>query len=469
MNSDQRKVVFAVSVIVGLSLFMITGLTFVIMPMSEQLELEALRVANILAVPSIAALMVVFLVGHVIDQFGHRKLFIVASLVFSAGSGVLVVSTSFLTIQLGLALCGAAAVSMQIAGISLIQKATVTGRAQASAFANYEMVFPLAFIMIPLATAAILQITNWRFMVAIWFLAGIVMSVVSARLIEKDTPTRTNGEWLTPLLADISLVGAAYSLARVGDALSSPQSFFLGVTISIGAGITCAILVKRLPNPGLSLPAIDGALIRALILGVGVVALVGILTFVSIALHYYYGLTLLEAALAIVPAQLGAALGARVLAKFVLIRWGGLKGSQILALALSISFLSLVFVTESTSFWYIVGAATLFSFLGMASLTTLNAEVMRQAPQGLTGNVSAFRTASSAIGAALGVGVLGRILLSTSPLDEELVTSASVQAQEFATSLRLVGVLACLLTFSLWIVLTFTISRLRHQSKLTDV
>ena len=195
-------------------------------------------------------------------------------------------------------------------------------------------------------------------------------------------------------------------------------------------------------------------MLRVLLLCVALVSFVGLVTFVSIALEFFYEMTPYEAALAIIPAQIGAVLGAKVLASHMIHRFGGIHAARHLMLALAISMLPLIMVNSQTSIVILIAIAAIFSFAGMAALTVLNTQVMRLAPVDRAGPVSAFRTAASSVGAALGVGILGAIVISSVRVDEGVSDVSGAQIEHLASSLRIDGVIAFLVAIFGWMALS---------------
>ena len=90
----------------------------------------------------------------------------------------------------------------------------------------------------------------------------------------------------------------------------------------------------------------------------------------------------------------------------------------------------------------------------MAALTVLNTQVMRLAPVDRAGPVSAFRTAASSVGAALGVGILGAIVISSVRVDEGVSDVSGGQIEHLASSLRIDGVIAFLVAIFGWMALS---------------
>lgn len=461
MTAAQRRITLAVCLIVGMSLLMSAGLTFLVSPMAEALGLADNVVEDVLAMPSVAALIMVFSAGQLGDRLGARRTLVIASAAFSVGAVFIVFASNEYPVEIGLAICAAAAVTMQIVGVSLLQQSTGEGPAQVSAFTSFGVVFPLAFLVFPVATARLLQVSDWRLVPLIWIAAGILMLVISLVLLESNQPSRAGGEWGTPLLAGIAFASGTRAISEIDDVILDPALLGISVGVCAIAATACFIAWRRARQPSFTLSPIRGAQLPLFLLAIALVSLSGLLTYVSIAVEYLYDMTPYEASLAIIPAQIGAILGAKFLAKRTIRRWGGLRAARILMLALAGAMLPMLLLQVDSPLWFLSGAATLFSFIWMAVLTVLNAEVMRRSPSGSTGAVSSFRTAASSIGAAIGVGVLGTIVISSMPVEAGAAAVDLDQLARITNSLRLDSLLASAIALAGWGVLTIAERRSR--------
>jgi MFS family permease len=468
MTRDQRRIVFAVCVIVGLSLLMASGLTFLITPMVENLGLSDAFVEDILAAPSAAALLAVFAAGQLGDRFGHRKTLVTSSLIFSFGACILALANGAGMVEIGLTICAASAITMQIVGVGLLQRVTVEGRAHVSAFTTYGMVFPIAFLVFPLGTAGLLQVTHWRLIPLIWVIAGLLMVIITLIFLDSNSSTVSSGGWTVPILAGVSLAAGARALAEISQVENEFVNVAIGLLVSLLAALGCVVVVRRSPQASPFFSAIEDGMQRTLLVCVALVSLVGIVTFISIALEFFYDLTSYEAALAIIPAQIGAILGAKFLATRAINRLGGYRASRYLMLAIAITMLPLLLVQPATPAWYLVVVATAFSFAGMAALTVLNTEVMRRSPHEKSGEVSAFRTAASSLGGALGVGILGTIVISSVRMDEGTGDVTATQLDHLAASLRIDGALASVIPVLGWGALTIVQRRSSGKGPLSN-
>ena len=453
MTPEQRRVTLAVCLVVGMSLLMAAGLTFLVTPMARDLGLGQASVEDILAMPSVAALIMVFSAGQLGDRLGARSALLIASTVFSLGALLLVTASSEVPVQFGLALCGAAAVTIQIVGVSLLQQVTGRGPAQVMAFTTFGVVFPLAFLVIPVATARLVQVADWRIVPAVWVLAGVAMLAVTGLMLGPGERVTSAGEWVTPLLAGVAFAGAARAIAEVDDLGPHPGVVGTAVLVACAAGIACVLATRRNPGASFSTRPIRAHQLPILLLVVALVSLSGLLTYVSIAVEYLYDMTPFEASIAIIPAQIGAIVGAKVLAKRAIERWGGMQAARVLLLGLAAATMPLALLQVGTPLWLLTGLATLFSFLWMGVLTVLNTEVMRRAPREQTGAVSAFRTAASSLGGAIGVGVLGTIVIANLPVEAGVDAVSLEELTGLTNSLRLDGLLSAVIVLVGWSVL----------------
>ena len=464
MTADQRRIVIAVCVVYFLSLLMIGGLAFLITPMADDLNLKDGTVQYILAIPSVVALVVVFSAGQIASRFGSRRTIVFAGLGFSVGSFIMCAAPDALLLQVGLGICAATAMTMQIVGVGLLQKATVKGEAQVSAFTTFGMVAPLAFLTIPLATSQVLTITNWRLVPLAWVIGGIVIAIVAHRRLDPRSETLPVGEWVTPLLAGVAVAGAARAIAQLGNAEETPQLILTSVLAAVLAGTACALIVRRRQSASFSTSAIRGPMMRPMLLGVTLVTFVQLLTYVIIALQFIYEFSAVSAAVATIPAQLAGILGAKFLAKKAIKRWGSFNASRGLLLAIAVTMLPLLALTDSTPAWLLVAIATAFCFTTTAALTSFNTDVMRRSPDGATEEVSSFRAASSSVGAAICAGVFGIVILSRTPIAAGAAAITAAESADMLNGLRLAGVISACVAVAGAAMLTFMQRRATPES-----
>ena len=468
MTTAQHRITLAVSVIVGLTLLVITGLTFLVEPLTQDLALSDEATEQALVAPTIASLLVVFIAGRAGDRFGQRRTIVVAAAVFTLGAAVLASAQAESGVIIGLALCGAGAIVIQVVALSVLQRTAPDGKAHTAAFTTYGAVFPIAFLIFPIATAYLLSLVDWRWIPVLWAVAGIVVIAMSMLMLDRDEARGSIGEWASPILAGIALTAGTQVLNELGERPPDGRILAFGGAVFVVAIFALIMVMKRATNPGFSLRPIEGAMMRPLMIGVALVALVQILTYVSISIEYLYEMTPFQASLVIAPAQLGAIVGAKFVAGWSIRWWGVERSGRGMLLATGAVMLLLVVMQPSTPAWYLVAVSTLFSLTGMAALTILNLDIMGRAPADSTGAVSAFRSAASSVGTALSMAVLGVVVLSSVTLSAGITDVDDAALIELATGLRLDGILGFIIAVAGWLFLSVSARRSRTKAAVVN-
>lgn len=464
MTRAQRRITLAISVIVGLSLLVVAGLTFLVQPLTQDLALSNEDTERALVAPTIASLLVVFIAGRAGDRFGQRRTIVVAAAIFTLGAAVLASAQAETGVIIGLALCGVGTIIIQVVALSLLQRTAPDGKAHTAAFTTYGTVFPIAFLIFPIATAYLLSLVDWRWVPVLWAIAGIVIIVGSMLMLDRDEVPGSIGEWASPILAGIALTAGTQVLVELGARPPDDRILAFGGAVFVVAIFALIAVMKKAANPGFSLRPLKGVMMWPLMVGVALVALIQILTYVSISVEYLYEMTPFQASLVIAPAQIGAVIGAKFVAGWSIRRWGVERSGRSMLLATGVVMLLLVVMQPSTPVWYLVVVSTLFSLTGMAALTILNLDVMGRAPAGHTGEVSAFRTAASSVGTALSMAVLGVVVLSSVTMSAGVTNVDDADLIELAAGLRLDGILGFIIAVAGWIFLSVSARRSRTKA-----
>lgn len=468
MTGAQRRITLAISVIVGLTLLVVAGLTFLVQPLTQDLALSDEATEQALVAPTIASLLVVFIAGRAGDRFGQRRTIVVAAAVFTLGAAVLASAQAENGVIIGLALCGAGAIIIQVVALSLLQRTAPDGKAHTAAFTTFGAVFPIAFLIFPIATAYLLSLVDWRWVPVLWAIAGIVVIAISILMLDRDEAQGSIGEWASPILAGVALTAGTRVLDELGARPPDGRILAFGSAVFVVAIFALIMVMKRAANPGFSLRPLKGVMMWPLIVGVALVALVQILTYVSISIEYLYEMTPFQASLVIAPAQLGAVIGAKFVAGWSISRWGVDRSGRGMLLATGAVMLLLVVMQPSTPVWYLVVVSTLFSLTGMAALTILNLDIMGRAPAEHTGAVSAFRTAASSVGTAISMAVLGVVVLSSVTMSAGVTDVDDAELIELAAGLRLDGILGFIIAVAGWLFLSVSARRSRTEAAVVN-
>ena len=463
MTPAQRRTTYTLSGIVGLTLLVVTGLAFLIQPMADDLGLSEPTIDLALVAPSIASLLVVFTAGRAGDRFGERRMIIAAAIVFTVGAGLLASATIDPVIIVGLAFCGAGSVAIQVVALSLLKRTAPDGPAHVRAFTTFGVVFPFAFLVFPVATALVVGSVNWRWIPVLWAMAGVVVITMALLLLDSDRPEGALGEWASPILAGVALATGSRMLQEISREEPNVTIVVITTSMCLLATTACVAVIRRASTPGLSLRPLTGAMMRPLLVAIAVIGLIQILTYVTIALRYVYDLSPHQASIVIAPAQIGAIVGAKVVASRAIAVWGIARAGRVLLLSTGLVMLLLGFFRPGASMWFLILVATAFSLTGTAALTVMNIDIMGRAPEGSSGLVSGFRTAASSFGSALSMIVLGAAVLSSVYLASGSTAISQTQLEDFAAALRRDGLVGFLIAAAGWAVLYVAARRNRSN------
>ena len=420
MTPEQRRVIIAVCLITGISLVLGAGLTFLVSPMLAELGLSSEQGSIALALPSIGSLLVVFIAGRLGDRIGHRRVILAASAGFILGSTCLAAAQGMAMVGVGLLLAGASATAIQIVALGLLQASVPDGPARVSGFTTYGMVFPVVYLVIPVLTGWTLGVASWRVVPVAWAVMGLVIPLAALRLIAPPPARLPVGEMWTPFLAGAALASFVQGLNSGHDFGWTQPRTLIELTLALACGLAVALIAHSGRAMSLSLAPLSQRPLRLLLLCVVLVVTANTLIYATFGLEYLYGMSALEAALYLLPAQVASVIGAKFVAAQLLTRLGSARAGLVLISAFGASLLTLLAMSATSSAAQLILSSALFSLFGFASITVVNAAVMSHAPQGETGTVSAYRGAASSLGGAFTVVFLGgaiSMVISTTSIE----------------------------------------------------
>ena len=445
MTSGQRRIVAAICLITGISLVVGASLTFLVSPMLDDLGLTSEQGSLALALPSIGSLLVVFIAGRLGDRVGHRTVILGASIAFIAGAVIVTAAQGMVMVTVGLLLAGASATAIQIVALGLLQASVPSGHARVSAFTTFGMVFPAVYLVIPVATGAVVSAASWRWVPFGWALLGLLIPVTALRLIDRPPSRMSAGELWTPFLGGFALACLVQGINSGHDfGWTSPRTL-LAFVLAVAAVLAVRFIVRSGRVASLELAPLQSPRLLLLLVTVVLVVTANTLIYVTLGLEYLYGEDALTAAIYLVPAQLASVVGAKIVASWLMRQLGTARAGITLILGFGVSLLSLLAMSASSSAAQLVLSGAAFSLFGFAAITVVNAAVMAQAPDGAAGAVSAYRGAASSVGGALSVVFLGgaiSIVVNTTSLEP---VGTPPDAQALANGLQTHGLIGALL------------------------
>lgn len=412
---------------------------FVLIPMLRGLGASESQGALLRQLPSIAGLLVIFLAGILGHRWGERRFITRCGLLFTAGNVVVAVAPGMGVAVVGLVLESVGASGFIVVALALLSAQVSNDQARASAFAIYAMVGPAIYVSMPLLAGVIVDHGSWRIVAVVWALSGLVILLASHVFLPQADAPSDSRELLTPALAGVVLMAVVQTVSAADrDGLLS-VAVAVRVGLAVVAFVVLYLVYRRTAAASLSLAALRQGGMSILLIIVILVSFANLWFYLTVGFQYLYGLDALQAALAMLPAQL-AGIGGALISRWLLRRMGITATGQIMLAALAGSLLLSVLITADSPIWLPIVVMSAYAVASVGAGIPLTNAVMNLAPPGDDGSTSAFRSAAGNIGAAVGVVVMSTIVFTafsgslTSSLQDKGLNSK--QSVSIAESLR---------------------------------
>ncbi len=368
---------------------------------------ELLWIADVYSF-GLAGLLV--LMGGLADRFGRKRVLLVGTAAFGAASALAAFATDPTTLIVARAAQGAAGATLMPSTLSLIRNLFPDARQRTRAIALWSAGASGGAVLGPLVGGVLLEHFWWGSV----FLINVPITVVLLAAGWLLLPESRN-----PRPGRLDAIGAAQSIAAIlAVVYAVKQLVGHGPTVAAAAaglvGVVSAVLFvrrqRRVPDPLVDLRlfenrAFSGALGSQLI---ALLALTGLLFFLSQYLQLVRGHTALEAGLRELPLML-ASLAVVVVVGPLVARLGlgraigtglGVAGIGLLALAGAESLPGYA--------WLAVAMVVIGLGFGLAFTLSTDAAVSAVEPH-RAGTASALSETSYELGAALGIALLGSL------------------------------------------------------------
>ena len=421
------------------------SINYILTPMLADLGLTTQQGNLALAVPWVASLLIVFVAGRLGDRLGHRRIISWMSLAFMAGSAIFALAQGFVAVMVGLLIEGVAATAIQIVVFGLLSQRFAEPKARAAAFGAFGMASPFIWMCFPVLAGWIVDHASWRWVAVSWVLAGLAIFLAARLLLPRHESTSPLGEIWTPILAGATVAGATQALSRIrDDGLTNPLTL-ITIAVTVVMGMSCTILLRRLSAPTFTLQPLHVKRTRSLLGVVIIIPLINTVFLMTIAFQYLYGLTALQTALVMVPAQAAAVLGSRLVAGPLMRKIGVTSTATLFFGLLVVTMLCAFFVTADSPLWVPIVYVTAYNALTVAASITVTSGMLASDPATEPGFLSAYRGAGVALGGTLAVVLmntavfnLGQLFMSkdfqANGLSPEDAANLMAQIQADATS-----------------------------------
>ncbi len=432
---DPRRVVLGVSVAAGAAYLQPATLNYLVAPMLATFTANESASATVRETPSVASLLVIFLSAVMAQRFGQRRVLMLGALTLTIGS-LLVAAAPVLAVAVaGLAVQAVGATVLLVVPLGIIG-AAVPGRTdRARAFAIFSMVSPVVFVVLPVLTSLFMENRSWRVVAFTWAVGGGVAMIAARWALGPDGAGRKRAELLTPALAGIVCMGVAQIAAHANLDVATAVRF--AVTFSAAAGLYVAMRAGGHRSLDVTILRQPGFVLMLLV--VVLWCFTQLWYYMTLAYEYVFGLSVLVAALLMVPAQLAAVAGARS-AGWMVGRRGIVRTGVWLLMLTGLSLALSVFISVDAPLWWPVLVTCLYSFASVGAGVPMTNALMDDAVQDNETDASAYRQAAIGVGTAIGIAMISAIVFTvfSASLSHQLADAGldSAPAVQIAADLR---------------------------------
>ncbi len=412
---------------------------FILNPMLAGLGANDSQESLLRALPSIAALLVIFLASALGSRIGERRLIFFGSILFTAGCAIVAAAPVLDVATLGLVLLSAASSAMAVVGLGLLSSRVTNAKARATAFASFALVTPIVYMAMPVVAGLMLDNWSWRWVAVMWTVGGLVLIWGVWTFFQKDEVRNASAELWTPALAGLALAAGVQTITALSNSgLLSPAVLVRAAVTVVSAG-AFIWLYRRTSNSSISLAALKRGGLLVLLVVVIVVPFVNLWYYMTIGYQYVFGMNAVQTAVLMVPAQLAGVGGALVARKFIHARGITFTGVVMLG-GLAVALLTSILIVVDTPVWIIVAIMAFYAMASVGAGVPVTNSIMNTAPAGEEGSASAFRGAATHVGTALGVVIMSTIVYSalTGSIESSLGSEGlqNPQSAEIAASIR---------------------------------
>ena len=350
--------------------------------------------------------------GTLGDRIGRRKLLLIGASCFGAASVMAAFSTSAEMLIASRALLGITAATLSPSTLSLIRNMFLDDRERMQAIGIWIAAFSAGGILGPVIGGVLLQWFWWGSVFLLAVPVMLLLLIVGPKLLPEFRDENAGRiDLASALLSVAAVLAVIYGMKRLAEHGFAAAPF---VIIAVGLAIG-ALFVRR--QRRLADPMIDLSLFRApafgTALGCNVLTIFiafGFFLFIAQYFQLVLGMTPLEAGLWTAPSGVVFVLGSMLAPKLAQ-HW---PIARIIAGGMAVSVLGFGLLTQlgSLPFPLLMLGYTLFC-AGLAPIGALTTDlVMNSAPPERAGAASGISETSFEFGGALGIAVLGSIVMA---------------------------------------------------------
>lgn len=439
LSHEQRRLLIGICIMIAAVSMAPSTYNFVLNPIVEGLGGSQTEEDLLRQLPSIAALLVIFLASTLGGRIGQRRLIFIGSFVLTFGCLVVTVAPTLPVATAGLIFISAASSTLAVVGLGLLSSRVVDPAARATAFASYALVAPIVYMALPVLAGYLLDHRSWRLVTTTWIIGALALIWGVWRYFPRDDESRDSGELATPILAGLTLAAGVQTITAINNSGLASTPALVRVAVTIASAIALAWCYHRSARPSISTAALKHGGMLVLLVVVIVVPFVNLWFYLTLGYQYVFGMTAAQTAVLMVPPQLAGVVGALIARRFIQQRGITLTG-VVMLIGLAVTLLLTLLIAVESPIWLVVAIMALYALTSVGASVPITNAIMNTAPLGEEGSASAFRGASIHIGTALGVVIMSTIVYSAAAasLTQSLGSEglASSQSAQIAESIR---------------------------------
>ena len=344
--------------------------------------------------------------GRLSDLRGRRPLYLIGLWIFLIGSGLAGAAQSMLQLVIFRAIQGLGAGCIVPVSITIVGE-IYTLRERARMQAVFSGMWGVASILGPLAGGYMTDALSWRWIFLINVPFAFLAAIVVGRTLPGGAPAQhVEVDWTGAALLTGSVTAL---LVGLSDAVGTRWPWFL-VSIACLAGLVAAY--RRTAHPILPLVLLSHRLIalsNVIVFLIGV-AMFGAIAFVPLFVQGSMGLTATQAGQVLTPFFLGW-VSTSIIGVRLMLRIGYRITTQAGAALVATAFVGLTFAGAEPRWTTLMGIMALLG-CGMGfSMLSLLLHVQRSVPRAELGLATSLNQFARSIGGAIGVAIMGAILV----------------------------------------------------------
>lgn len=438
MAPGQRRLVFAVAASAVLVFTISASFNYILSSILDEFQPSQTQSDMLRQIPSIGALLVIFAAGILGQRVGARRVMLACTVLYAVGSLLAAVAPVIEIVTLGLLLAYIGKSALVVVALAYMSGSIQDPAHRASAFSTFTAASPVAYLVMPLLTGFLVTDTTWRWVAVVWAVGGAAAFVVVWFLIPRhpETAHQQSGEMVTPLLAGAVLAIGVQILTDVSSPDGGAGRVWWSLLLLVIASATLVVAMRRITDPSLSLAPLRNRQLVLLLTVLMITVFTNLWFYTTMALQYIYELDEVDVAVAMLPPQFVAILGAGLAAATVR-RLGITRTGTIMLIAVAACLVGSAQVQLDTPLWIVISLVSVYSAAALGVSVAMTNAIMDTAGKETQGLTSSYRGAASNLGSAIGVAVMTTVIftaVSVSLDDQSTADGTSVSTADAAAN-----------------------------------